>query len=40
MATPFEIVAAAILIGIVPIGIVYLLLQKYIFYGLAGAIKS
>ncbi len=40
MATPFEIVAAAILIGIVPIGIVYLFLQKYIFYGLAGAIKS
>ncbi|HOO27502.1 MAG TPA: carbohydrate ABC transporter permease [Lachnospiraceae bacterium] len=40
MATPFEIVSAAILIGIVPIGIVYLLLQKYIFYGLAGAIKS
>lgn len=39
-ATPFEIVAAAILLGIVPIGIAYLLLQKYIFYGLAGAIKS
>ncbi|MEN8904833.1 MAG: carbohydrate ABC transporter permease [Clostridiales bacterium] len=39
-ATPFEIVAAAILIGIVPIGIVFLLLQKYIYYGLAGAIKS
>lgn len=39
-STPFEIVAAAILIGIVPIGIAYLLLQKYIFYGLAGAIKS
>ncbi len=40
MSTPFEIVAAAILLGIIPIGIVYLLLQKYIFYGLAGAIKS
>lgn len=39
-ATPFEIVAAAILLGIIPIGIAYLLLQKYIFYGLAGAIKS
>lgn len=39
-ATPFEIVAAAILIGIVPIGIVFLLLQKYIYYSLAGAIKS
>jgi raffinose/stachyose/melibiose transport system permease protein len=39
-ATPFEIVAAAILLGIVPIGIAYLLLQRYIFYGLAGAIKS
>lgn len=40
MATPFEIVAAAILMGIIPIGIAYLFLQKYIFYGLAGAIKS
>lgn len=40
MATPFEIVAAAILIGIIPIGIAYLFLQKFIFYGLAGAIKS
>lgn len=40
MATPFEIVAAAILIGIIPIGIVYIFLQKYIFYGLAGAVKS
>jgi raffinose/stachyose/melibiose transport system permease protein len=39
-ATPFEIVAAAILIGIIPIGIVFILLQKYIYYGLAGAIKS
>jgi multiple sugar transport system permease protein len=39
-ATPFEIVAAAILIGIVPIGIIFLTLQKYIYYGLAGAIKS
>lgn len=40
MSTPFEIVAAAILIGIVPIGIVFLCLQKYIYYGLAGAVKS
>jgi raffinose/stachyose/melibiose transport system permease protein len=39
-ATPFEIVAAAILLGIVPIGVVFLFLQRYIFYGLAGAIKS
>jgi raffinose/stachyose/melibiose transport system permease protein len=39
-ATPFEIVSAAILLGIIPIGIVYLFLQKYIYYGLAGAIKS
>lgn len=39
-ATPFEIVAAAILLGIVPIGITFLFLQRYIFYGLAGAIKS
>jgi ABC-type sugar transport system, permease component len=40
MSTPFEIVAAAILLGIIPIGIVYLFLQKYIYYGLSGAIKS
>ncbi len=39
-ATPFEIVAAAIILGIIPIGIVFLLLQRYIFYGLSGAIKS
>ena len=39
-ATPFEIVAAAILLGIVPIMIVFLFLQRYIFYGLAGAVKS
>lgn len=38
-STPFEIVAAAILIGIIPISIVYILLQKHIFYGLGGAIK-
>jgi multiple sugar transport system permease protein len=40
MSTPFEIVSAAILLGIIPIGIAYLFLQKYIYYGLAGAIKS
>ena len=40
MSTPFEIVAAAILIGIIPIGIVFLFLQKYIYYSLAGAVKS
>lgn len=40
MSTPFEIVAAAILIGIVPIGIVFLCLQKYIYYSLAGAVKA
>ncbi len=39
-ATPFEIVSAAILLGVIPIAIVYILLQKYIFYGLSGAIKS
>lgn len=38
-STPFEVVAAAILIGIVPIAIVYIFLQKYIFYGLGGAVK-
>ena len=40
MSTPFEIVSAAILIGIIPILIVYIFMQRYIFYGLGGAIKS
>lgn len=40
MSTPFEIVSAAIILGIVPIGIVYIFMQKYIYYGLAGAVKS
>lgn len=39
MSTPFEIVAAAILIGMVPIMIVFICLQKYIYNGLAGAVK-
>lgn len=39
-ATPFEIVSAAILLGVIPIAIVYILLQKYIFYGLSGAVKT
>lgn len=39
MSTPFEIVAAAILLGVIPILIVYLFMQKYIYYGLAGAVK-
>lgn len=38
-STPFEIVAAAILLGMIPIGIVYIFLQKHIFYGLGGAVK-
>lgn len=40
MATPFEIVSAAILLGMIPILIVFLFMQKYIYYGLAGAVKS
>lgn len=40
MATPFEIVAAAILIGMIPILIVFISLQKYIYNGIAaGAVK-
>ncbi len=39
MATPFEIVSAAILIGMVPIIIVFVCLQKYIYNGLAGSVK-
>ncbi|MBP1532624.1 MAG: carbohydrate ABC transporter permease [Ruminococcus sp.] len=39
MSTPFEIVAAAIIIGIIPIMIVFIFLQKYIYNGLAGSVK-
>ncbi len=40
MATPFEIVSAAIIIGMIPIVIIFLFLQKYIYNGLAaGAVK-
>lgn len=39
MATPFEIVAAAIIIGMIPIMIVFIFLQKYIYNGLAGSVK-
>lgn len=39
MATPFEIVSAAIIIGMVPIMIVFIFLQKYIYNGLAGSVK-
>lgn len=38
-STPFEIVAAAIILGMIPIAIVYITLQKYIFNGLGGAVK-
>ncbi|WP_338064569.1 carbohydrate ABC transporter permease [Thermoclostridium stercorarium] len=39
-ATPFEIVAAAILLGIIPIIVVFLFLQKQIFHSLTGAVKA
>ena len=40
MSTPFEIVSAAILIGMIPILIVFICLQKYIYNGIAaGAVK-
>ena len=39
MATPFEIVAAAIIIGMIPIMIVFIFLQKYIYNSLAGSVK-
>ncbi|MGN0667083.1 MAG: carbohydrate ABC transporter permease [Huintestinicola sp.] len=39
MSTPFEIVSAAILIGMVPIIVVFICLQKYIYNGLAGSVK-
>lgn len=39
MSTPFEIVAAAIIIGMIPIIIVFIFLQKYIYSSLAGSVK-
>ena len=40
MSTPFEIVSAAILIGMIPILIIFISLQKYIYNGIAaGAVK-
>lgn len=40
MSTPFEIVAAAIIIGMIPILIIFISLQKYIYNGIAaGAVK-
>ncbi|MBQ5316273.1 MAG: carbohydrate ABC transporter permease [Oscillospiraceae bacterium] len=40
MSTPFEIVSAAIIIGMIPIIIIFLFLQKYIYNGLAaGSVK-
>ncbi|MBQ5330016.1 MAG: carbohydrate ABC transporter permease [Oscillospiraceae bacterium] len=40
MSTPFEIVSAAIIIGMIPILIVFIALQKYIYSGIAaGAVK-
>lgn len=39
MSTPFEIVSAAIIIGMIPIMIVFIFLQKYIYNGLAGSVK-
>ncbi len=39
MSTPFEIVASAIIIGMIPIMIVFIFLQKYIYNGLAGSVK-
>ncbi len=40
LSTPFEVVAAAVIIATIPILIAFLFLQKHIYNGLAGAVKS
>jgi multiple sugar transport system permease protein len=40
LSTPFEVVSAAVLMATVPMIILFLFAQKYIYNGLAGAVKS
>ncbi len=40
ISVPFEIVSAAVMIAIIPVLIMFLFLQKYIYNGLGGAVKS
>jgi multiple sugar transport system permease protein len=40
LSTPFEVVSAAVLMATIPIIILFLFAQQYIYNGLAGAVKS
>ncbi|GHU03041.1 sugar ABC transporter permease [Spirochaetia bacterium] len=40
LSTPFEVVSAAVLMATIPVIILFLFAQKYIYNGLAGAVKS
>lgn len=40
LSTPFEVVSAAVLLATIPVIVIFLLLQKHIYNGLAGAVKS
>jgi multiple sugar transport system permease protein len=40
LSTPFEVVSAAVLMATVPIIVLFLFAQQYIYNGLAGAVKS
>ncbi|MDR2535787.1 MAG: carbohydrate ABC transporter permease [Treponema sp.] len=40
LSTPFEVVSAAVLMATIPVVILFLFAQNYIYNGLAGAVKS
>jgi multiple sugar transport system permease protein len=40
LSTPFEVVAAAVLMATIPMIVLFLFAQRYIYNGLAGAVKS
>ncbi|MDR1029593.1 MAG: carbohydrate ABC transporter permease [Treponema sp.] len=40
LSTPFEVVSAAVLLATIPMLILFLFCQRYIYNGLAGAVKS
>jgi multiple sugar transport system permease protein len=40
LSTPFEVVSAAVLMATIPMLILFLFFQRYIYNGLAGAVKS
>jgi multiple sugar transport system permease protein len=40
LSTPFEVVSAAVLMATIPVIVLFLFAQRYIYNGLAGAVKS